>query len=85
LDAIAKKIGDIAAHAAATGQTPDDISNIVTLEVQGVLKDHQVECAEYHAVIDHLRSALIEIAAHGEQGHAAFAQLALDGKSLASH
>ena len=34
---IAKKIGDIAANAAATGQTPDDISNIVVLEVQAAL------------------------------------------------
>lgn len=77
-DDMAKRIGDIAAHAAATGQTPDDIQNIVALEVRAALKASDDEAAEYHAEIDGLRAALNEIAAHGEQGHAAFAQAALD-------
>lgn len=85
MDDIAKKIGDIAAHAAATDQTPEDIRNIVALEVDVVLKSHEVECSEYHVQIDHLRAALTEIAAHGEDGHAAFAERALAYQPLHSH
>lgn len=79
MDDIAKRIGDIAAHAAASGQTPDDISNIVALEVRAVLKELDDQGVGDNAVIDRLSAALNEIAAHGEQGHAAFAQAAIDG------